>query len=48
MEVQRRSSIGDGVLQKSIKADKHVIDIPLTNQKVYIIEVGGKTVKLGI
>lgn len=38
----------DGVLQKSIKADNHVTDILLTEQKIYIIKAGNKTVKLSI
>ena len=37
----------DGLLQHSIKVDSHAIDIPLTKRDVYIVKVGGKTVKLG-
>ncbi len=38
----------DGVLQKSIKADNHVTDIPLAKQNIYIIKACDKTVKLSI
>lgn len=37
----------DGLLQQSIKVDSQTFDIPLTKHDVYIIKVGGKTVKLG-
>jgi len=37
----------DGLLQHTIKVDSQSIDIPLTKRDVYIVKVGGKTVKLG-
>ena len=36
-----------GQLIHSVKVDDHIIDIPLTKHDVYIVKVGGKTVKLG-
>lgn len=36
----------DGLLQKSVKTEDITTDIPLANNKVYIVKVGGKTVKL--
>jgi hypothetical protein len=36
-----------GQLIHSIKATDHIIDIPLAKEGVYIVKVGGKTVKLG-
>lgn len=38
----------DGILMKSIKADKQVMDITLSNRGTYIIKVGDKIVKLSI
>lgn len=38
----------DGTLQKSVKAEGHITDIPLSKDKVYIVKVGGKTVKLSL
>ena len=37
----------DGVLQKSVKVENEITDIPLSRDKVYIVKVGGKTVKIG-
>ena len=37
----------DGILQKSVKAEEHITDIPLLKDKVYIVKASGKTVKLG-
>ena len=37
----------DGLLQHSVKADSKNVDIPLKKQDVYIIKIGGKTVKFG-
>ena len=36
----------DGILYKAVKVEDKIIDIPLTKHDVYIIKVGGKTVKL--
>ena len=36
-----------GQLIHSVKATDHIIDIPLAKDGVYIVKVGGKTVKLG-
>lgn len=36
----------DGLLQKSVKVDAQTVDVPLTKNDVYIVKVGGKTVKL--
>lgn len=36
----------DGLLQKSVKTEDSTTDIPLANNNIYIIKVGGKTVKL--
>lgn len=38
----------DGILQKSIKAEGQITDIPLSDGKVYIVKVGAKTVKLSL
>lgn len=38
----------DGVLQKTVKAEGLITDIPLSKDKVYIVKVGGKTVKLSL
>ena len=37
----------DGILQKSVKAEEQITDIPLIKDKVYIVKAGGKIVKLG-
>ena len=37
----------DGLQQHTIKVDRDIIDIPLTKHDVYIVKVGGKTLKLG-
>ncbi len=37
----------DGLLQHSIRVDSNNVDIPLKKQDVYIIKVGGKTMKIG-
>lgn len=37
----------DGKLQHTVEADNNIIDIPLTKDEIYIIQVGTKTVKLG-
>lgn len=36
----------DGLLQKTVKTEDTTTDIPLANNKIYIVKVGGKTVKL--
>ena len=36
-----------GKLTHSVKVANHIIDIPLVKGGVYIVKVGGKTVKLG-
>jgi hypothetical protein len=36
-----------GQLIHSVKATDHIIDIPLAKDCVYIVKVGGKTLKLG-
>ncbi len=36
----------DGLLQQSIKTEDTTTDVQLANNKIYIIKVGGKTVKL--
>ncbi|MCR4920363.1 MAG: hypothetical protein K5945_01460, partial [Bacteroidaceae bacterium] len=38
----------DGVLQKSIQVEKQTTDIPLQKRKIYIVKVGGKSVKIGL
>ena len=38
----------DGKLQHSVEVDKQVVDIPLAKDDIYIIQVGTKTVKLGL
>lgn len=38
----------NGVLLKSVKAEGQITDIPLSKDKVYIVKVGGKTVKLSL
>lgn len=37
----------DGVLQKTARVEEQITDIPLTKDKVYIVKVGGKMLKLG-
>ena len=46
-EVIRVYSV-DGTLQKSVKAEGQITDIPLSKDKVYVVKVGGKTVKLSL
>lgn len=36
----------DGLLQKTVKTEDTTTDIPLANNKIYIVKVGEKTVKL--
>lgn len=38
----------DSILQKSVKAEGQITDIPLPDGKVYIVKVGSKTVKLSL
>ena len=38
----------DGIQQKSVKVEGLITDIPLSKDKVYIIKVGTKTVKLSL
>ena len=38
----------DGKLQHTVEADNNIIDIPLAKDEIYIIQVGTKTVKLGL
>lgn len=37
----------DGALQKSVKAEKTTVDIPLSKGSIYIVKVGNKIVKIG-
>lgn len=36
----------DGLLQHSVKVDAQTINIPLTKDVVYVVKIGGKTLKL--
>ena len=36
----------DGVLQKIVKVDNQIVDIPLIKHDIYIVRIGGKTVKI--
>ena len=38
----------DGILQKSIKVEEGIVDIPLSSANVYIVKVGSKTMKVGL
>lgn len=38
----------DGILQKFVKAEKQITDIPLSKDKIYIVKIGGKTVTIGL
>lgn len=38
----------DGFMQKTMKVEEQITDIPLSDRKIYIVKVGNKVVKLGI